>query len=88
MSKSNINLRFNFLCIIILFAINISAFAYQECDTLRTCIGRDLEFSITSGKGAHYIDIDKTKELNKISTQMTVEFWCIKYQNKPVKFNI
>ncbi len=74
MRKNTIYIKL-FLLMSIVQLLSLELFAYQECDTIRNCVGRDLEFSVTSGKGAHYIDIDKTAELDKISEQLTVEFW-------------
>ena len=50
-------------------------FAYEECDSLRHCTLRALTLSVTYGKGAHYIDVDRSPAQNTIKDQLTVELW-------------
>lgn len=37
----------------------------EVCDSLRWCIGRTLQFTVTSGKGAQYADITNNKLIKK-----------------------
>jgi hypothetical protein len=45
------------------------------CDTPRDCIGRALTLSVSSGRGAHYVDIDKTARQIQLNSALTVEMW-------------
>jgi hypothetical protein len=47
----------------------------EVCDSLRWCIGRTLQFTVTSGKGAQYADITNNKLIKKLDETMTVEMW-------------
>ncbi|TAL67628.1 MAG: choice-of-anchor D domain-containing protein [Bacteroidetes bacterium] len=60
---------------VITFLSAFDTYSYEPCDTNRVCIGRDLRFKVTSGKGAHYLDVINNDLLNKISQTMTVEMW-------------
>lgn len=64
-----------FIQVILLFFLISTSFAYQPCDTVRTCVGRTLKFSQTEGKGAHYIDILNTNLTQKVNSNMTFELW-------------
>ncbi len=62
--------------ILILISIDVSiSYAQPVCDSLKQCIGNAANFTITSGKGAHYIDVEKTTYLSKITDEMTAEMW-------------
>lgn len=65
---------------LIIFSFSL-LFLYQEskgiepCDSLRWCVGRTLKYKVTSGKGAHYIDVANSDLLNKLGETLTVEMW-------------
>lgn len=55
--------------------IPVKTLSYEPCDTVRSCIGNALTLTVTQGKGAHYVDVEKTKSMNKLRDSMTIEFW-------------
>ncbi len=63
------------LTTIITFLSIFESYSYEPCDSIRVCIGRHLRYKVTSGKGAHYLDVINNNLLNKISQTMTVEMW-------------
>lgn len=76
----------NFILIFALILIfsSINSYSYEECDSLRWCVGRSLKLQVTQGKGAHYVDVDKSSALARIDTAISVEFW-IKAQRQSGK---
>ncbi len=50
-------------------------FAFEECDSIRYCSQNAISFSVSSGKGAHYLEVQNTASLESISDSMTVDFW-------------
>ena len=66
---------------IVLILSFVLLFAEQEarstevCDSNRSCVGRTLKFKVSSGKGAHYADIENNDLLKKLGETMTVEMW-------------
>ncbi|MCX6153703.1 MAG: choice-of-anchor D domain-containing protein [Candidatus Kapabacteria bacterium] len=71
--KKVVQLAFLFTIINILFALESKA--SEVCDSLRWCIGRTLQFTISSGKAAQYADITNNNLLKKLDETMTVEMW-------------
>ncbi len=59
--------------LLILLAANL--YAREECDSIRTCTQNAITFAVTSGKGAHYLEVQNTASLESISDSMTVDFW-------------
>ncbi len=49
--------------------------AQVACDSLKHCTLNVANFTVTSGKGAHYVDVSKTSSLEKITNAMTLEMW-------------
>lgn len=45
------------------------------CDADKSCIGRAYTSTVSNGRGAHYVDIDKTAAQDSLYRQMTVEMW-------------
>ena len=60
---------------ILMIAFYNSTKAYQPCDTVRTCVGKTLKFTVTQGRGAQYIDILNTNLMQKVNQNMTLEMW-------------
>ncbi len=50
-------------------------FAFEECDSIRTCTHNAMTFAVSSGKGAHYLEVQDTESLESIADSMTVDFW-------------
>ncbi len=72
--------KYSYLPIIFLLIVVSSeqVFSYEVCDSSRfrrPCPGNSLLFSVTSGKGAHYVDIDNTPSRDNFGEQLTVEMW-------------
>lgn len=45
-----------------------------KCDTRKTCVGQAIEFTVSSGRNAQYIELDG--EVSKPrQTELTVEMW-------------
>jgi hypothetical protein len=49
--------------------------AQPACDKDRSCIGRAVQFTETSGRGAHFVEVNGYTIPNKQQTAMTVEMW-------------
>ena len=64
-----------FLLVISFVFQTIESSSAEVCDSLRSCIGRTLKFTVSSGKGAQYADITNSNLLSKINETMTVEMW-------------
>ena len=61
----------------------------QACDTVKECVGKALTISVTSGKGAQYVDVDDLNpqgaaRLRAMDTAITFEAW-LKPQIQPGK---
>ena len=71
------NKLFHFISTVIVFTIIISSnvFSIGTCDSLNACIGNALTMSVTSGKAAHYVDVESSQSLFSYSNELTVEFW-------------
>ncbi|HRP02662.1 MAG TPA: choice-of-anchor D domain-containing protein [Candidatus Kapabacteria bacterium] len=70
------NRTFNFIFLLIsLMFVSKSAFTYEACDTTRLCIGNSLKFTVTTGKGAHYIDVINNSLINKMGKAITFDLW-------------
>lgn len=54
---------------------SLPTYAYQQCDTSRSCIGNALTLAVTQGKGAQYVDIDQSPSTKSIKKYLTVDFW-------------
>jgi len=64
------------LSIFILLFLNIpEAKSFQSCDTVRSCTGNALHITVTSGKGAQYVDVPMSKSISDMKSAMTVEMW-------------
>jgi len=62
--------------ILSIFILNTNtSFSWAECDEVKSCLGRALTLTVNTGKGAHYVDITKTKHQSHFDRQMTVEMW-------------
>ncbi len=47
----------------------------SACDADKSCVGRAYTGTVSTGKGANYIDVEKTKAQDSLTTAMSVEFW-------------
>ncbi len=47
----------------------------SACDVDKSCVGLAYTGTVSTGKGANYIDVEKTKAQDSISTAMSFEFW-------------
>ncbi len=61
----------------------------QNCDSTQECTGKTISFTVTSGKGAQYVDVDPTNaagaaKIRSIDTAITFEAW-LKPQLQPGK---
>ena len=64
------------LSIVFFLMMNITETkSFQKCDSVRSCTGNALHITVTSGKGAQYVDVPMTKSLSDIKSHMTVEIW-------------
>ncbi|MFI5263139.1 MAG: LamG-like jellyroll fold domain-containing protein, partial [Candidatus Kapaibacterium sp.] len=72
------------------FILHPSSFILaQTCDSTRECTGKALSLTVTSGKGAQYVDVDPNNPANanrirNIDTAITFEAW-LKPQLQPGK---
>ena len=64
-----------YILIINILFIPIKSLSYEPCDTVRSCLGNALTLAVTQGKGAHYVDVEKTKSMSRLKDSMTIEFW-------------
>lgn len=46
-----------------------------DCDDDKSCIGKALEQTTTTGRGLQFVDIERTPSQNALTTAMTVELW-------------
>lgn len=60
------------------------AAAAEKCDSLKDCTGRALSLAVTTGTGAHYVDVPMQKSLTNIKSEFTVELW-VKPERQPGK---
>lgn len=61
--------------LLILIFYHASLFAYEECDTVRACIGNALTLTVPTGKGVHYVDVMKTESHKLMNDAFTFELW-------------
>lgn len=67
-------LCFSFFTVLFLPQIATAQFP-PACDADKSCIGKALSLTVSTGKGAHYADIDKTKSQDSLTTKLTFEAW-------------
>lgn len=72
-------LKRSFLFILLLLSFS-NLYAWEECDSVRSCLGNALTLSVNNGKGAHYVDITQTPSQKYFETAFTFELWM-----KPVR---
>jgi len=65
----------NIIIVLVSIFSYVELLAYEPCDTLRGCVGRALKFTVSSGKGAHYVDVINNNLINKIGQGLTFELW-------------
>jgi hypothetical protein len=65
-----------FFLFLAFFILHPSSFILaQSCDTVKECVGKALTISVTSGKGAQYVDVDTSYRIRNIDTAITFEAW-------------
>ncbi len=72
-----------YICIMV-FTLMLPAKAAEKCDSLKDCTGRALSLAVTTGTGAHYVDVPMQKSLTNIRNEFTVELW-VKPDRQPGK---
>ncbi len=50
------------------------------CDSEKQCVGNALTITVTSGKGAQYVDVDTSYILDDVGNAMTFEAWILPQQ--------
>lgn len=71
----NIYLLYVSILFFLILFLPINLFSYEPCDTVRSCLGNALTLTVSQGKGAHYVDVEKTKSISRLKDSMTIEFW-------------
>jgi hypothetical protein len=51
-----------------------------KCDSEKACVGNAITIAVTSGKGAQYVDVDTSYQLDDLGTAMTFEVWILPQQ--------
>ncbi len=69
------HIYFILLAVGIIISTNNPLFSRAECDSIRYCVDDALTLEVTSGKGAHYVDIDKNPIQNLITQEFTFQAW-------------
>ncbi|MBC8146190.1 MAG: LamG domain-containing protein, partial [bacterium] len=69
------NVRYLFSLILALIVLPSALRAQAQCDQDRSCVGTALTITQTMGKGAQYVDIDRSPELRALDTALTFEAW-------------
>ncbi|MEP7234803.1 MAG: choice-of-anchor D domain-containing protein, partial [Ignavibacteriota bacterium] len=67
--------RIYFPAIILLLLISQRTLRAQACDSVKECTGKALTISVTSGKGAQWVDVDSSFRIRNIDTALTFEAW-------------
>jgi len=65
-------------------AVPVRAQYPASCDGNKACVGNALTISVTSGKGAQYVDVDTSSVFDRLDEAMTFEAW-IRPQAQPGK---
>ena len=63
------------IIIALLCFVSFNVIAQPACDKDRSCIGRAVQLTETSGRGAHFIEVNGYSIPNKQQTALTVEMW-------------
>jgi hypothetical protein len=63
-----------FIIALLCFA-SFNVIAQPACDKDRSCVGRAVQMTETSGRGAHFIEVNGYSIPNKQQTALTVEMW-------------
>jgi len=61
--------------IALLCFVSFNVIAQPACDKDRSCVGRAVQLTETSGRGAHFIEVNGYSIPNKQQTALTVEMW-------------
>jgi hypothetical protein len=64
-----------FLASIALLLLPLVLRAQAQCDQDKSCVGTALTIQRTTGKGAQYVDIDRSAPLRALDTALTFEAW-------------
>ncbi len=49
--------------------------SFEECDTVRACLGNALTLTVPTGRGVHYVDVMKTESHKLMNDAFTFELW-------------
>ena len=60
---------------VLLCLVPTLARAQAQCDQDKSCVGTALTIERTQGKGAQYVDIDRSAKLMALDTALTFEAW-------------
>ena len=75
MTNKTRSFRFLYILLFIIVLYPFDLRGWADCDEVKSCLGRALTLTVNSGKGAHYVDIEKTKLQAQFDSQMTVQMW-------------
>jgi len=64
-----------YLSFLILLLIGASSLRAQSCDSIKDCAYKALTITVTSGKGAQWVDVDTSYRIRNIDTAITFEAW-------------
>ncbi len=70
-------LAFAIVSLLLVSRYSLPAYAQYpaSCDKNKECIGNAITISVTSGKGAQYVDVDTSYALDNFDTAITFEAW-------------
>lgn len=66
---------FTSFCFLFLLFVQLEAQFPAACDQDKSCLGNALTFTVSAGKGAHYVDIDTSAFIRNLDTAFTFEAW-------------
>lgn len=69
------NLRYALALIVSLLSLAQTASGQAQCDQDKSCVGTALTIERTAGRGAQYVDIDRSAQLRALDTALTFEAW-------------
>ncbi len=85
MIYSNKSFMFKYILPLVLLILGVvESSSSEKCDSIRDCTGRALNFQVTSGSGAQYVDVPMRQSLTSLSSEFTVDMW-LKPERQPGK---
>ena len=67
--------HFTPIFLLLLGLCSFRLFAQPACDKDRSCIGRAVQMSVNSGRGAHFVEVAGYSIPDRKQTAMTLEMW-------------